>query len=1658
MRVTFLVLDSYIRLVISNQHMRINFFERTFYFSLCFLFGFYSFSQCPAGPSLSCDGSGTSLELYWVGTTADGSGNWNEPCSWRVGSVAGFEPCQAPRSIDNVYFEASGFSGSGAPLITLNTQARCDDFVCDSDLDAAAFTIKFQLSNPGFLEVYGDFLLVKNLTWQVVGGNTTGPELFFKSTNSGNKITTSGHEMQAVQFDGIGGEWRLQDDLNCGSFRLVFGEFNTSDGVNDHDINMKTFDSHISTGATHLNRIMKLNSSILTVNGPRSQDRYPYNTTNAPTAEWESRVTVEGTNITFDPGTSKIIFPTNPFVRLGAMNFNVINHTGTGRFYDHFGSDLCKIDTMETSGYLFFHHKHEFNVLKINSEGKQHDFFQDQTINTDFIVSGSTCKPTTLSSEYNRKLTLPNIISSSLNGFLIDNLQCVSPSAKVVTGWGNGNTTGWTINSAISRDLYWVGGTSNNWSEPTNWSTSPTGTTLLVSGDCPPTQGDNVFFISPLADGKICKLNSLSRCNNMTWDIVAPAKSSFIGGQPLYIYGNLKFDQDMIKTTTSNFHLQGTSGNTIETQGIKFSNTLYFNDNSNYTLLDDIEFHSIYFFQHDSFVSGGYNMKGNQLNFRGSGTTDLEGSIVTLTGSAPWYLRGSQSNMIYDANSHVIFTYASDNTVIAGWGAHPHFPNFTLQSDLTKLQFRDHLGNNNNDHLLFDGDVVLNGSVKFYADWGSGTPDGNFEDLVITGDLTLAAGETYEFGLDSKLQVDGDLNAIGPCFSEPITIKHYETTDVEVKGTISMEYVLLQNSKLSSAHTLTNCLDLGGNTNWTFSPPTLLNTYYWRAENGTCPACVYSADWTAPGHWTLNAADTEGSVACSPGPYDKVVFDHKSFDGTSPSEVTIAASAGVHDISSIASDINLKGTEDLIISGSADFDGTVDFSGYTGSITFSSNDVTGETIDFGGNSLASDIIIDNIDGAWELKEELNTSGTFFLNSGSFATQGETISMNSFYSSNSVKRSLSLSNSQVNINGAGNYVTPNNPSNIYSWYSPNVTNFMLDAGTSKIDITSSSEPLVSSGSLDLHRVHFTSTSSAVGTSPVLRIDDWDAEYMKLDCSARIFGSNSFDTLEFTASNVYILESGETNTIKAPNGILLATGSPGQEIAIRSSNTGTTSFIHKANTGGSMTSFCFDYVAIEDNEATSDDPIFTFFTGLNSNDISSSGIWDFTRSVFLTPAIDARADQSLCAGQHMDIRWDIVGSGPYTLTYTVNGNTGGTVTLPNGTSSYTVPDIYHYEDTEYKITSFTADNCGVNTAGTLVDIDQNYLVDDPNVISNNGDKGECTLDNENNFIDIYDDINGRPIVSVKDKSAGTGLGQVEAQIQIDGTTQKMDLGSGVFVPYLQRRFGISTDNDESASVRLYFTKTELDNLSTTWGTTLTLADLRVTKYDNDNMDLTGDVTLIEPIAHGNVPSGITTTANTYYLEVEVDGFSHFFIHPDISAPLPIQLKQFKAYHNGDDVLCKWTVTNEFNVHYFEVMRSFDGVHWESVGQVYSEGNTRSNREYTFVDYNPSNGISYYRLRESDIDGYTEVFDIVPVEYHDGIDYRVYPNPSSGEVTIDLEKMHEEVLITLTNNLGEKEYSQSFYSTEMVKFSFDGDPGVFILTIKTGNETTSLKLFKK
>jgi hypothetical protein len=89
------------------------------------------------------------------------------------------------------------------------------------------------------------------------------------------------------------------------------------------------------------------------------------------------------------------------------------------------------------------------------------------------------------------------------------------------------------------------------------------------------------------------------------------------------------------------------------------------------------------------------------------------------------------------------------------------------------------------------------------------------------------------------------------------------------------------------------------------------------------------------------------------------------------------------------------------------------------------------------------------------------------------------------------------------------------------------------------------------------------------------------------------------------------------------------------------------------------------------------------------------------------------------------------------------------------------------------------------------------------------------------------------------------------------------------------------------------------------------------------------------------------------------------PNIS-PLPITLLKFNAISDGENVTCYWTTVSETNNDYFTVERSRDGLLFEEIGQIDGAGNSTTYIDYSFIDTRPHQGVSYYRLKQTDYDG--------------------------------------------------------------------------------------------
>ena len=88
--------------------------------------------------------------------------------------------------------------------------------------------------------------------------------------------------------------------------------------------------------------------------------------------------------------------------------------------------------------------------------------------------------------------------------------------------------------------------------------------------------------------------------------------------------------------------------------------------------------------------------------------------------------------------------------------------------------------------------------------------------------------------------------------------------------------------------------------------------------------------------------------------------------------------------------------------------------------------------------------------------------------------------------------------------------------------------------------------------------------------------------------------------------------------------------------------------------------------------------------------------------------------------------------------------------------------------------------------------------------------------------------------------------------------------------------------------------------------------------------------------------------------------------LSAPLPVELASFTAQAEGRATHLAWSTAAEKNSAYFAIERSRDGRAFEQIGQERGQGTKTSPTRYAFRDEHLPAGLTYYRLRQVDVDG--------------------------------------------------------------------------------------------
>jgi hypothetical protein len=1595
--------------------------------SLIFLFPFLLFFYLQsAGQCLTQHAT----NYYWKGNaTSSTTADYNTGTNWWIGSFnSGLSACEPPNSTDTVYFIDAAFPSDGT--VTISGFSNCYNMIWDPFF---SHTVSLSGNSSSNLQINGSLYLSPTMNITYNGG------LSFTGQEPGKQYN----------FDPA-----LQT-LNLYNIYVRLGpssELKLLSGLR--------LECPLNNSATKYQGALVLESGHLNTNGQELRLDAFQSTNNNPTRQ----LTLDNSKITVDvrgwyPGIWQLDFNGSNFAGFSAVGSHLIVQPSATTDVVRFGSNLQYDSVTIDAGLtrLYLENSSDFNYFAL-SPGCMPVMPRSGTISTDELVMGegsvflmygvtietdsfrgpTGCEAASIQKRVGspmlRKKTpggtlqLNNVLLNGISGDLASSYDAINS----FDAGGNSNITFSTGFASCHPILYFRDNVSNNWNDLNNWQTGPSATAPIAT-QLPSLETnviiDNLSF-STLSNG--LSLSQAAYCKDITSSGLATSQNLTLN-YPLYITGNVNLDGfNSINGSNSGWEMSrgfvlygnNTSSNRLfNTNGTIVYPKIVFSSNSDYTIVDTLKTFTIQAFPSSMMRANNAGIEAYNIGFAGRDFTDTR--VYFIAGGWPSCWATDNSNYTYNGNCTFYFNgNAGSVQTVSGY-----LPNVVIDHADSRVVYPSGI------QIL--GDLTINKSIDFTLQSRGYSQQISWN---IAGNLRAKPGVEIILSdnIGSKLSVGGNFISQGTC-TNMTTLRSFAggTTEIDVTGTTTIQNNYLKGLNFTNSATVNDCIDGGNNSNINFTAGSLPKTFYWRAHHSN--PVDFEGNWSDPGHWTDNPANLLGDSSCLPSARDHVTFDNLSFSSTS-NGCTIDNNAYCNRFLCTAGiTLNSVGTGqgNLFVGGDFQLDPTTTFnySGYirmigSGNITTANNDL-----------LIREFILDNPSGVWILQDSLFVNGydnnrgygVLRLNAGTLQCNSQNVRIfNRFEASNSNSRSIDMSNSQWTFLMRGYYYRQN--PGYFPWNSAITTNFSITHTNSKISFLDG-----------LNALHYKEFRWGSGLNlPYVFIQDHDEtiywtgssqyQYLEIDADLELLNENTIDSLALYGGHLYTLMSNNTQTLNSPHGKILAKNvGASSPINLECSSSTDTAFIHKAYGDG----FCLDYIKVRNVKATKEinnaliptspinyqtiHPFLLIETGINSDNIngSATGIWAFSLPPLIPPASVGDDTVTICkTGLNLFYEIQITGSSPYIIDYSWTDNlsnsgaqSGILVADDDNNSStpftYRVPLNPTASSFDYTVNVSTV---GCGDAFVSNPVNTHVIIPTPAPLVAVQRTGSCTFNNEGAWFALVDQVDERPILSLRDSvdnSDITALGLVQANVQFEPSVQFLSF-AGQTYPFLQRHWEIIPQTNDRALVRLYFTQSELDSLAayTFWGNNPFNAanslnpstEITVLKYENGINSLPVSV-----IPHTVVPltaasaSPFSTTTGLIAIEFVVSSFSQFAIIPTSLTLLDAaNLSQFEVQrHKEKQAKISWSIKEIDALDYFEVQHSLDFAEISPLGTVQPQ---IAQIDYSFIDKSPANGPNYYRLNIFKKDGsnYYSDWRHLNVE-QTGLYPIVFPNPSRHVINI-------------------------------------------------------------
>ncbi len=180
--------------------------------------------------------------------------------------------------------------------------------------------------------------------------------------------------------------------------------------------------------------------------------------------------------------------------------------------------------------------------------------------------------------------------------------------------------------------------------------------------------------------------------------------------------------------------------------------------------------------------------------------------------------------------------------------------------------------------------------------------------------------------------------------------------------------------------------------------------------------------------------------------------------------------------------------------------------------------------------------------------------------------------------------------------------------------------------------------------------------------------------------------------------------------------------------------------------------------------------------------------------------------------------------------------------------------------------------------------------------------------------------------------------------------------------------------------------------------------------------------------------------------------------IMVVLPAESLNLSGKSKNNNNVLKWRTLPDDKNRDFIIEKSKDGRSWTPIASVYGS-DLSAKTDFSYIDANPYEKITYYRLKQIDISGNPKYSPIISIKQNQENlpDLTIYPNPSKGRFNISSDiNLRTINSVEVYNSIGRKMYSKD-ECNHIIDLS-DLSEGVYTIRFNTGSDIIMKRIIIK